>query len=95
MNYYQILGVPEDASCDAIRVAYIARLLELHPDNTRDYSIATKKLHALMDAYTTLRLPQLRKAYDLFLLNQSLECINNMPPSALRRLMSSVGQDAV
>lgn len=62
-DHYSVLGVPRDATADAIREAYRQAAKRTHPD--RDPSPqATQRFMAVHRAYSTLRDPLLRLAYD-------------------------------
>ena len=63
LNYYEIMGVPEDATPAQIRAAWRERAVALHPDHQKDSS-ATTEFIAAREAYETLSSPQRRRAYD-------------------------------
>lgn len=65
MDLYGILGVSVDATPDQVRTAYRAKVTQIHPDKSKDAEPdAAVKLQAVMDAYRTLRDPQLKAEYD-------------------------------
>ena len=60
MDYYQILGVNENASQDDIKKAYKKLAMKNHPDRGGD----TKRFQEISQAYDTLSDPQKRQNYD-------------------------------
>ncbi len=60
MDYYQILGLAENASQDDIKKAYKKLAMKNHPDRGGD----TKKFQEISQAYDTLSDPQKRQQYD-------------------------------
>lgn len=65
-DYYQVLGVPKDATEKQINAAYKKLALQYHPDrNTEDKEAAEAKFRELNDAYHTLIDPNKRRQYDL------------------------------
>lgn len=60
MDYYQILGVKENASQDEIKTAYKKLAMKNHPDRGGD----TKRFQEISQAYDTLSDPQKRQQYD-------------------------------
>ena len=60
MNYYEILGIKENASQDDIKKAYKKLAMTHHPDRGGD----NKKFQEISQAYETLSDPQKRSQYD-------------------------------
>lgn len=62
-NYYQVLGVPRDASPEEIRKAYFDLARQTHPDVSPDPT-SREKFIELQEAYEALSDPDRRAAYD-------------------------------
>lgn len=62
--YYDLLGVPTDATEAAIKKAYYKRALKLHPDKNGGDPAAAATFQKVGEAYQVLSNPQLRRAYD-------------------------------
>lgn len=67
-NYYDILGVSQDASPSDIKKAYRKLVRQYHPDISKD-SEADKKTSEINQAYNTLKDPAKRAEYDEMLAN--------------------------
>lgn len=67
-DYYDILGVPRDASLNEIKKAYRKQALEWHPDRHQgaDKEVAEKRFKEINEAYQVLSDPEKRAAYDRF-----------------------------
>lgn len=63
-DYYEILGVGENASSDEIKKAYRKLAQEYHPDKNPDQPEAEEKFKAVQEAYSVLSDPDQRKQYD-------------------------------
>jgi curved DNA-binding protein len=63
-DYYAVLGVPRDASEDAIKKAFRKLAREHHPDVARDKKAAEEKFKEINEAYEVLGDPEKRKRYD-------------------------------
>ncbi|MFQ5746275.1 MAG: molecular chaperone DnaJ [Gemmatimonadota bacterium] len=63
-NYYQILGVAENASPDAIKKAYRKLAKTHHPDANRDDPKAGERFKEISEAYSILSDPEKRRKYD-------------------------------
>ena len=63
VDYYELLGVPADASGEAITAAYKRLVFALHPDRnpSADATVRTAEINR---AFQTLRDPSARAAYD-------------------------------
>lgn len=66
LDYYQLLGVPRNASAKSIRRAYRALARKFHPDFNPGDDIAAQKFRAIQEAYDVLSDPHRRKAYDYY-----------------------------
>lgn len=64
-DYYEVLGVPRDASADDIKKAFRSRARDVHPD-TSDHENAEELFKELNEAYEVLSDPDKRSSYDRF-----------------------------
>jgi molecular chaperone DnaJ len=65
-DFYDILGVPRDASPDAIKSAYRKLSKEWHPDKHKGDKKAEAKFKEINEAYETLSDPKKKGMYDQF-----------------------------
>lgn len=66
-DYYQVLGVPKNATEDEIKKAYRRLAMKYHPDRNPDGdSKAEEQFKEAKEAYEILSEPQKRAAYDQF-----------------------------
>ncbi|KAJ8592756.1 DnaJ-domain-containing protein [Rhizopogon salebrosus TDB-379] len=65
-GYYDLLGVPIDASIDDIKKSYRRLAIKYHPDKNPDDPHAEEKFKEIAIAYQTLSDPTLRKKYNEF-----------------------------
>ena len=63
-DYYQILGVPQDADADAIKKAYRKLARKNHPDANPGDPAAEERFKAISEAYRVVSDPEKRKQYD-------------------------------
>lgn len=66
-DYYQILGVPRNASEEDIKKAYRNMAMQYHPDRNPDKEAwANEKFKGINEAYAVLGNPEKRQQYDRF-----------------------------
>lgn len=65
-DYYQILGVPRDASAEDIKKAYRQKALAYHPDRNPGSKEAEERFKEAAEAYSVLADPEKRAVYDRF-----------------------------
>ena len=65
-DYYQILGVPRNATEEEIKRAYRRLALQYHPDRNPGDKEAEEKFKEIAEAYEVLRDPEKRQLYDLY-----------------------------
>ncbi|GBD11058.1 Chaperone protein DnaJ [bacterium HR23] len=64
-DYYEVLGVPRDATEEEIRKAFRRLALEWHPDRNKDPQ-AAERFKEINEAYQVLSDPQQRALYDRY-----------------------------
>ncbi|KAH9974932.1 DnaJ-domain-containing protein [Lactifluus volemus] len=65
-GYYDLLGIPVDATVEDIKKAYRRLAIKYHPDKNRDDPNAEERFKSIAIAYQTLSDPQLRRKYNEF-----------------------------
>jgi len=63
-DYYEVLGVPRDASQEDIKKAYRKLAMRFHPDKNKGDKAAEEKFKEASEAYAVLSDPEERKKYD-------------------------------
>src|SRR3990172_8808573 len=64
-DYYEVLGVPRNASAEAIKKAFRRLAMQYHPDRNKEDG-AEAKFKEIGEAYEVLSDPEKRGAYDRF-----------------------------
>lgn len=65
-DYYEILGVPRNATTEEIRRAYLKLAHKYHPDKTGGDKAAEERLKEINEAYDVLKNKEKRARYDQF-----------------------------
>ena len=65
-DYYEVLGVPKNASEQDIKKAYRSMAKKYHPDRNKDNPEAEAKFKEVQEANEVLGDPQKRAAYDQY-----------------------------
>lgn len=63
-DYYQVLGVPQDAGPDTVKKAYRKLARKYHPDANPDNPSAEERFKSISEAYRVVSDPEKRKQYD-------------------------------
>jgi DnaJ-class molecular chaperone len=65
-DYYQILGVPKEATQDEIKQAYRNLAFKFHPDRNKDNPESNERMKEINEAYAALSDSNKRRDYDGF-----------------------------
>jgi len=84
-NFYDVLGVDPGADDEQIRDAFQSLVKVFHPDLNEGDAQAERRFREIREAYSTLKEPRTRAAYDLGLAHQRRSARRPCsPPSSSR-----------
>ncbi len=92
-NYYEVLGVPIDASSSQIKAAFKKLALQYHPDVYKGVD-AHERMRVILQAYQTLSNPMARQRYDLQY-SKHFKARNSFPIASGRNTSSTLTHEAV
>ena len=76
LNYYRLLGIPEDAGPRRIKSAYRSLAKRFHPDHNHGSETAAELFRQINDAYRVLSDPRLRERYDRRLAEEAAQPVS-------------------
>jgi len=89
-SYYEILGLPQKASDEDIKRAYLFLAKKHHPDqNPLNRARASRNFQAIVEAYNALKTRERRAAYNQRL--RSLAENDNKKPANANNIFSKLG----
>lgn len=65
-DYYEVLGISRNCTCDEIKRAYRKKALQFHPDKNPGDKEAEEKFKEAAEAYSVLMDPEKRSVYDRY-----------------------------
>jgi len=83
LDYYEILGIPQEASADEIKNRYKALALKFHPDKESSH-LAREAMVLINKAYEVLSDIKMRAEYDTSLVEPPKDTYCNASPQAAR-----------
>lgn len=92
-NYYDLLGIAENAPDEVIKAAYKALSKKYHPDTCNETTDSTEMMKNINIAYETLSNPQKRKQYDIELKsekNHKYNCVEENAETENKKSNSEV-----
>jgi len=65
-DYYEVLGVPRNASAGDLKRSFRKQAMECHPDRHPNDPAAAERFKELGEAYSVLSDAEKRRSYDMF-----------------------------